>query len=199
MKSCLFFNKEFEVYSIRLQQQHYKQFHGIDKSNFFYKNLFEKKKNVFVPNECVRCDYFCLNSKDRSYQQGSNLSFEARPVNIKRYDGLVYYSVSFDEHQEFYSVFDSDDATANFLNLFELKFILLTRFSIKCRFTIINSQHLLMRDLSNLQIPEHGTLISILALILMNMLRKVFNIILIEELLLMVKQAAVGGLKRFKI
>ena len=56
-----------------------------------------------------------------------------------------------------------------------------------------------MRDLSNLQIPEHGTLISILALILMNMLRKVFNIILIEELLLMVKQAAVGGLKRFNI
>ena len=74
--------------------------------------------------------FFFLNYKDNAYhnflqhyQYGGNLPFEARLIEIKRYEGSIHYSISFDDHTEFDSFYDSGDTIRNFLNLFELRFV----------------------------------------------------------------------------
>ena len=53
---------------------------------------------------------FILNYEDKAYhnflqhyQDGGNLRFEAKPIEIKRYEGLIHYLISFDKHTEFYN------------------------------------------------------------------------------------------------
>lgn len=128
MKFCLLCYQEYKANNIISQQPHYENFHSVNKNNYFYYNLFEKDRNDFIPNKCVRYDYFLLNCSDnfnffQHYQQGGNLQFESRPINIKRYDRLVYYSFPDDDHHEFHSFFDSEKTVRNFINLFELKFV----------------------------------------------------------------------------
>ena len=77
----------------------------------------------------------------KHYQQEGALPFEARPVNINRYDSLNVYSISYEEHHESYNFFDFDNTIENVLNVFCLKFVTTNKkFQIKCNFSIVNSQ-----------------------------------------------------------
>ena len=96
----------------------------------------------------VQVYHFLVNNTDnkgrnflKHYQQGGVLPFENRPINITRFDGLSVYSISFDEHQRFYSFYDSDDPVQNHLNVFKLRFVPTGKeVRIKCTFSIVNFQ-----------------------------------------------------------
>lgn len=67
MNSYLPCNQEFEAENVVSQQLYHKQFHPVDKNNYFCKNLFKKERNIFIPNKCVRCDFFSFNSLDKKF------------------------------------------------------------------------------------------------------------------------------------
>ena len=172
-------NQEFDAGNIQSQQQHYEQFHQVYKNNYFYRNLLGKDRIVFVPNECVGCDYFYLSRKDKHYhdflqhyQHGGNFPFGAWPSNIKRHDGRIHYSISFEEHQEYYRFFDSDDTIINFIYLFELRFVPYDSGQIKCTFNHIFN---LLQQMDLLRSPTLGFVLqmSIHLFILMTMSEKI--------------------------
>ena len=72
------------------------------------------------------------------YQQGGNRPFKIRPIEIKRYKELIGYSISFDEHAEFYNFYDSEETIRNFINLFKLRFLPSGKVQIKCTFAIVS-------------------------------------------------------------
>ena len=74
------------------------------------------------------------------HQFGRNLSYEARLLEIRRYEVLIHYSVSFDEHGKFFKFHDSDNIVRNFINLFQLMFVPSDKVHIKCTFLIVNFQ-----------------------------------------------------------
>ena len=139
MKKCLLCNKIFNVLSDQIQQ-HYEICHGVAKNDHFYRNLFTKRS--FAPSNCFGLDRFLLESRDKKihnfldHQLGDALSFENKPINISRLDGIIIYSISFDEHQRFYNFFHSDDTIESFLNVFRhIFFSMCKKVHVKCTFS----------------------------------------------------------------
>ena len=95
MKKCLLCDKIFDIND--QIWQHYETYHDVGKKIYYFcTDLFVKDKRRFVPTNCLSCDRFLINSKDRKlhnflkhYKQDGALSFENRPVNISRVEGLV--------------------------------------------------------------------------------------------------------------
>ena len=129
MRTFLLCSKIFDVLNDHIQQ-HYQIYHGVDKNNIFFFffcrcNFFANDKRSSALGNCFRCERFLLGSRDRKirkcfhhYPLGGTLPFENRPVNISRIDGIIIYSISFDQHQISYNFFDSDDIIEHFLNFF---------------------------------------------------------------------------------
>ena len=128
MKKCLLCNKIFNVLSDQIQQ-HYEICHGVAKNDHFYR-LYHLCHISII---CFGLDRFLLGSRDKKihnfldHQLGGALSFENKPINISRLDGIIIYSISFDEHQRFYNFFHSDDTIESFLNVFRHIFFLCAR------------------------------------------------------------------------
>ena len=126
MRTFLLCNKISDVLNDHIQQ-HYQIYHGVDKNNLFFFfffcrcNFFANDKRSSALGNCFRCERFLLGSRDRKirkffhhYPLGGTLPFENRPVNISRIDGIIIYSISFDQHQISYNFFDSDERFLNF-------------------------------------------------------------------------------------
>ena len=66
MKKYLLCDKLFDVLNDKIQQ-HYEIYHGVDKKNYFYKNLFlrSQRRKKFSPTNYSRCDYFFVSQKDK--------------------------------------------------------------------------------------------------------------------------------------
>ena len=79
----LSFSNQDELY------EHYIQFHKIDKSNWFFKNLFDKK-NLKILKKCLRCEEFIYDPNAKAehdflnhFSEGKEQPFENKPLTIK--------------------------------------------------------------------------------------------------------------------
>ena len=61
-------------------ENHYLNFHNVDKNNIFFQRLFDEKNNVFHGRRCVRCEEFILTTKFKlfhhflkHYSKGKNI------------------------------------------------------------------------------------------------------------------------------
>ena len=92
-----------------------------------------------------------LNSKDRKkhifknhLQFGGRCPFEVRRIEIRRFDeNLTRYFASFEQHSDYYNLYDHDEIIENFLNLFLLKFVPkpnLNKVKINANISILNFQ-----------------------------------------------------------
>ena len=90
------------------------------KTIFFFQKLFQIK-NKTVLKRCVRCEEFLTTDKHKSvhnflkhYDEGKNIPFEDKPIDILRFNGLTIYSVEFQEHKDFYNLFNSVEVVDDF-------------------------------------------------------------------------------------
>ena len=100
---------------------HYIDYHNVDENNWLPQKLFQIKNNT-VLKRCVRCDEFLTTDKYKSvhnflqhYDEGKNIPFEDKPIDILRFTGLTIYFVEFQKHKDFYNFFNSEELVDNFL------------------------------------------------------------------------------------
>ena len=60
---CLLCNEKYNYLSILCQ--HYVEKHEIDVNNYFFKDLLKSDTVIFIPNKCLRCEYYFINSRDK--------------------------------------------------------------------------------------------------------------------------------------
>ena len=114
---CLLCSSTFENQENLLR--HYTDYHNVDENNwFFQKSLQIKNKTVL---RCVRCEEFLTTDKHKSvhnflkhYDEGKNIPFEDKPIDILRFNGLTIYSVEFQKHKYFYNLFNSVEVVDDF-------------------------------------------------------------------------------------
>ena len=148
---CLLCSSTFENQEDLLR--HYIDYHNVDENNWFFQKLFQIK-NKTVLKRCVRCDEFLTTDKHKSvhnflqhYDEGKNIPFEDKPIDILRFNGLTIYSVEFQKHKDFYNFFNSEEVVDDFLRNVKYKFKPGGKKWIKCSFTIENIQQSPYQDL----------------------------------------------------
>ena len=138
----LSFSDQEELYN------HYIQFHKIDKSNWFFKNLFDKK-NLKILKKCLRCEEFIYDTKAKAehdflnhFSEGKEEPFENKPLIIKNLQNrITIYSIEYSKHKDNYNFFDSEKCVSDFLKNCRNKFKKTEQEkTFKCPFTIQN-QH----------------------------------------------------------
>lgn len=106
------------------------QFHHINETNYYFKELVEPDGNSYYEKKCYRCNqpfHRCRGLKNHNflshYQFGGQLPVENKPTNIlKRSNFLTTSSINFDQHQNFDDFFYSEKLVNDFLNVFKLTF-----------------------------------------------------------------------------
>ena len=136
--------------------EHYVQFHKIDKSNWFFKNLFNTK-NFKRLKKCLRCEEFIYDSKSKAehdflnhFSEGKEQPFENKPLNIRVLENkITIYSIEYSKHKDSYDFFDSEKCVNDFL--------LNCRNKLKKKQTKIKhlSVHLLFKINKNQQLQVH--------------------------------------------
>ena len=112
----LSFSNQDELY------EHYIQFHKIDKSNWFFKNLFDKK-NLKILKKRLRCEEFIYDTKAKAehdflnhFSEGKEQPFENKPLAIKVLQNkITIYSIEYSKHKDSYNFFDSEKCVSDFL------------------------------------------------------------------------------------
>ena len=96
---CLLCSSNFEKQQKLID--HYLQYHNVDQNNWFFKKLFVENNKAFLKN-CVRCNQFITTKKEKAahdflkhYNDGKNIPFEERPLDIIKYPALVIYQIEF--------------------------------------------------------------------------------------------------------
>ena len=128
-------------------KKHYVDFHGVDKSNSYFLELFQPDT---LDRKCKKCCVVFGSSrmkKNHMFLYHYNHTGCARnrlndlPLNILRRGQIVYYSVNFDQHENYYDFFSTDMADVfldTVYNAFKPKGNLLYKF--QGYFEIINQQ-----------------------------------------------------------
>ena len=83
----------------------------------------------------------------KHYDEGKNIPFEDKPIDILRFNGLKMYSVEFEKHKDFYNFFNSEEVVDDFLRNVKNKFKPGGKKWIKCSITIENIQQSPYQDL----------------------------------------------------
>ena len=78
----------------------------------------------------------------KHYDEGKDIPFEDKPIEISRFPGLTIYSIKFKKHKYFYDFFNSAKCADDFLRNVKYKFKPGGKKWIKCSFTIENIQNL---------------------------------------------------------
>ena len=136
--------------------RHYIDYHNVDDNNWFFQKLFQIK-NKSVLKRCARCDKFLTTDKHKSvhnflkhYDEGKNIPFEDKPIDILRFTGLTIDSVEFQKHKDFYNFFNSEEVVDDFLRNVEYKFKPGRKKWNKCLFIIENIQQSPYQDLRSI-------------------------------------------------
>ena len=146
---CLCCNRKFEDKKILIQR--YIGDHNVDRNNHFFCRLFLPDRH-FQARKCFRCEAFFVTEREgkvhnflRHYQHGGSFPAEIKPIKKTRFDQyLKKYSISFNEHSDYYNFENTIETIEDFMNVFEQNFRgehgKKTLF--KCSFVIINYQPL---------------------------------------------------------
>ena len=83
----------------------------------------------------------------KHYEDGKNILFEEKPLDILKFSGLTIYSIDFQKHSEFYDFYNSGKRVDDFLNNVKYKFNSNEKNSFKCSFYIENKHNSVMCSL----------------------------------------------------
>ena len=119
----------------------------------FFQKLFQSK-NKSISNQCVRCDEFLTTENHKvihnfvkRYDQGKNIPFEDKPIQIEKYLGLTIYSIEFQKHKDYYNFSNPKELVDNFFRNVRYRLKPSGKKWIKCSFTIENIQQSSYQDL----------------------------------------------------
>ena len=108
-------NEKLEV------ENHYLNFHNVDKTNVFFQRLFDEKNNVFHGRRCVRCDEFIPTTKFKlfhdflkQYGEGKNI-VEEKPVIVTNIGKVTKFEINYQDHSTFYDFHNSESIVDEFL------------------------------------------------------------------------------------
>ena len=86
-------------------REHYIEYHKIDKDNKFFQKLFQPGKKFSIFRKCFRCGDF-LSTKDfkikydfLKHDDGQNIPFEDKPVEIKKAGAITSYEISVNKYR----------------------------------------------------------------------------------------------------
>ena len=106
---CLICDKYFNDDVLK---HHYQHFYFIKESNYFFRELFSPD------NGSKRCDdsqieFKCCRLKKNHnflvhYQQTGGSMNQQLPVNTSRRVPVIYYSINFQQHKDFYNFYDEE-------------------------------------------------------------------------------------------
>ena len=98
--NCLLCSSTFQNQETLLN--HYIFYHNVDDNNCFFQKLFQIKNNKSILKLCVRCSEFLTTEKHKSihnflkhYEEGKNVPFEEKSIDIVKFHGLTIYSIEF--------------------------------------------------------------------------------------------------------
>ena len=130
-------------------ENHYINFHNVDKKNRYFKKLMTDKNDVFVGERCMKCNEFIPTSGYRKshnflkhYKDGKDFVFEDKPISIVEIgNNIRKYEIKFSEHSSFYDFFNSEKVVDDFLTNVRKKIRRSnTYFLIRCGFSIEHLQ-----------------------------------------------------------
>ena len=97
-------------------ENHYINFHNVDKDNKYFRRLIEKKNNVFTGKKCSKCDDFIPTtgfkiSHDflKHYDDGKeHLLDDEKPISIVNIgNSIKKYEITFRDHSSSYDFYNS--------------------------------------------------------------------------------------------
>ena len=104
---CIIYDKYFNDDVLKL---HYQYYHFIKESNYFFRELFSPDNSS---KRCDECKIEFKNSrlkKDHNFlvhhQQTGGSMNQQLPVNILRRGPIIYYSINFQQHKNFYDFYE---------------------------------------------------------------------------------------------
>ena len=131
---------------------HYFSYHSFAENNWFFQKLFQSNNKTFL-KYCVRCNKFLTAEKEKAvheflkrYNEGKNVTFEERLLDILRYSGLLIYSIEFKKYNNFYNFYSSEKCVDEFLRNVKYKFKATSKNWFKCSFIIENKQNSIRPD-----------------------------------------------------
>ena len=133
-------------------ENHYINFHNVDKENVYFKRLLGKKNNVFFGEKCLKCNEFISTANFKRshdflkhYKDGKELVSDEKPISIVDIGSSIRkYEINFSEHSSFYDFFDSANLVDDFLSNVKRKIKRSNEyFLIRCGFSLENIQPVL--------------------------------------------------------
>ena len=102
-------------------ENHYLNFHNVDKNSIFFQRLFDEKNNVFHGRRCVRCEEFIPTMKFKlshdflkHYSDGKNV-IEEKPVIVTKIGKITKFEINYQNHSSFYDFYNSEIIVNKFL------------------------------------------------------------------------------------
>ena len=102
-------------------ENHYLNFHNVDKNNIFFQRLFDEKNNVFHGRRCVRCEEFIPTTKFKlyhdflkHYSDGKNV-IEEKAVLVSNIGKITKFRISYEKHSSYYDFYNSESIVNEFL------------------------------------------------------------------------------------
>ena len=159
---CLLCSSQFEERDKLIE--HYISYHNINKNNFFFKCLLQNIENKPHLKKCIRCDEFITIKKYKvehdflkHYDDGNEIPFEEKPLQIVRNKALIIYKIEYSKHNEKYDFYNAEKCVDDFLLNVKHKYKASSKKWFKCSFTIENVQNALSPHLQFLTNNRYWT------------------------------------------
>ena len=133
-------------------ENHYINFHNVDKENNYFKKLLTNKNDVFVGERCQKCNEFIPTAEYKKshnflkhYKDGKDLIFDEKPISVVEIGkSIKKYEIKYSDHSSFYDFFNSQKLVDDFLSNVRRKIRRTNEyFLIRCGFSIENIQPVL--------------------------------------------------------
>ena len=109
-------NEKLEV------ENHYLNFHNVDKNKIFFQRLFDEKNNVFHGRRCVRCEEFIPTTRFKlfhdflkHYNQGKDNIVEEKPLTVTKIGKITKFEINYQNYSSFYNFHNSESVVDEFL------------------------------------------------------------------------------------
>ena len=105
-------------------ENHYINFHNVDKENNYFKKLLKENNDVFVGERCSKCDEFIPTAEYKKshnflkrYKDGKELISDEKPISIVEIgNNIRKYEIKYSEHSSYYDFFNSEKVVDDFLS-----------------------------------------------------------------------------------
>ena len=105
-------------------ENHYINFHNVDKENNYFKKLLKENNDVFVGERCSKCDEFIPTAEYKKshnflkhYKDGKEVISDETPISIVEIgNNIRKYEIKYSEHSSYYDFFNSEKVVDDFLS-----------------------------------------------------------------------------------